>query len=101
VRLIEELQKMIVGVLVLQIERNKTDAHKTKIIDTISCTLLRYCVLSIFNVFSKNVQIILLLFIISLRVEVSLFVLSPEIEDREKVDAGNWGKQKKTFYCSL
>jgi hypothetical protein len=35
---------------------------------------------------------------ISLRVEVSLFVLSPEIEDRDDVEVGNWAKQKKTFY---
>jgi hypothetical protein len=27
---------------------------------------------------------------ISLKVEVSLFVPSPEIEDRNEVDAGNW-----------
>jgi hypothetical protein len=35
---------------------------------------------------------------ISLRVEVSLFVLSPEIEDRDEVEVGNWEKHKKTFY---
>jgi hypothetical protein len=35
---------------------------------------------------------------ISLRVEVSLFVLSPEIEDRDDVEVGNWAKHKKTFY---
>jgi hypothetical protein len=40
---------------VLQIKRNKADEDKTKIVDTISCTLPRYCVLSIFYVFSKNV----------------------------------------------
>jgi hypothetical protein len=35
--------------------------------------------------------------IISLRVEVSLFVLSPEIEDRDEVEVGNWEKHKKTY----
>jgi hypothetical protein len=34
---------------------------------------------------------------ISLRVEVSLFVLSQEFEDRDEVEVGNWAKQKKTF----
>jgi hypothetical protein len=34
----------------------------------------------------------------SLRVEVSLFVLSPEIQDRGEVAIGNWGKHNKTFY---
>jgi hypothetical protein len=29
---------------------------------------------------------------------VSLFVLSPEIEDRDEVEVGNWAKHKKTFY---
>jgi hypothetical protein len=29
---------------------------------------------------------------------VSLFVLSPEIEDRDEVKVGNWAKHKKTFY---
>jgi hypothetical protein len=28
----------------------------------------------------------------------SLFVLSPEIEDRDEVEVGNWEKHKKTFY---
>jgi hypothetical protein len=36
--------------------------------------------------------------IISLRVEVNLFVLSSEIEDRDVVEVGNWAKLKKTFY---
>jgi hypothetical protein len=35
---------------------------------------------------------------VSLRVEVSLFVLSPEIEDGIEVEVGNWAKHKKTFY---
>jgi hypothetical protein len=35
---------------------------------------------------------------ISLRVEASLFVLSPEIEDRDEVERSNWAKHKKTFY---
>jgi hypothetical protein len=30
---------------------------------------------------------------ISLRVEVSLFVLSPDIEDRDEVEAANWAKK--------
>jgi hypothetical protein len=34
----------------------------------------------------------------SLRVEVSPFVLSPEIQDRGEVAIGNWGKHNKTFY---
>jgi hypothetical protein len=29
---------------------------------------------------------------------VSLFVLSPEIEDREEVEGGSWAKHKKTFF---
>jgi hypothetical protein len=29
---------------------------------------------------------------------VSLFVVSPEIEDRNAVEVGNWAKHKKTFY---
>jgi hypothetical protein len=29
---------------------------------------------------------------------VSLFVLSPEIEDRDEVEVDNWAKHKKTFY---
>jgi hypothetical protein len=33
---------------------------------------------------------------VSLRVEVSLFVLGPEIEDRDEVEVGNWAKHKKT-----
>jgi hypothetical protein len=36
--------------------------------------------------------------IISLRVEISLFVLSPEIEGRDEVEVGNRAKHKKTFY---
>jgi hypothetical protein len=35
---------------------------------------------------------------ISLRVEVSLFVPSPEIEDRNAVEVDNWAKHKKSFY---
>jgi hypothetical protein len=35
---------------------------------------------------------------VALRVEVSLFVLSPEIEDRNAVEVGNWAKHKKSFY---
>jgi hypothetical protein len=35
---------------------------------------------------------------LSLRVEVSLFVLSPEIEDRNAVEVDNWAKHKKSFY---
>jgi hypothetical protein len=27
-----------------------------------------------------------------------LFVLSPEIEDRDEVEVGNWAKHKKMFY---
>jgi hypothetical protein len=29
---------------------------------------------------------------------VSLFVLIPEIEDRDEVEVGSWAKHKKTFY---
>jgi hypothetical protein len=29
---------------------------------------------------------------------VSLFVLGPEIEDRDKVEVANWAKHKKTFF---
>jgi hypothetical protein len=29
---------------------------------------------------------------------VSLFVLSPEIEDRDEVEVSNWAKHKKPFY---
>jgi hypothetical protein len=29
---------------------------------------------------------------------VSLFLLSPEIEDRDEVEVDNWAKHKKTFY---
>jgi hypothetical protein len=36
--------------------------------------------------------------IMSLGIEVSIFVLSPEIEDRDEVEVGNWAKHKKTFY---
>jgi hypothetical protein len=32
---------------------------------------------------------------------VSLFVLSPEIEDRDEVEVGNWAKHKKTFYSYM
>jgi hypothetical protein len=35
------------------------------------------------------------------RVEVSLFVLSPEIEDQDEVEVGNWAKHKKTFYSEF
>jgi hypothetical protein len=38
---------------------------------------------------------------ISLRAEVSLFVLSPEIEDRDESEVANWAKDKKTFYSEL
>jgi hypothetical protein len=31
-------------------------------------------------------------------VEVSLSVLSPEIEDRNAVEVDNWAKQKETFH---
>jgi hypothetical protein len=34
----------------------------------------------------------------SLGVEVSRFALRPEIEDRDKVEVGNWAKHKQTFY---
>jgi hypothetical protein len=30
----------------------------------------------------------------------SLFVLSPEIEDRDEVEVGNWAKHKKTHFYS-
>jgi hypothetical protein len=36
--------------------------------------------------------------IIPLSVEVSLFVLSPEIEDRNAAKVDNWAKHKKSFY---
>jgi hypothetical protein len=32
---------------------------------------------------------------------VCLFVLSPEIEDRDEVEVGNWAKHKKTFYSEV
>jgi hypothetical protein len=32
---------------------------------------------------------------------VSLFVLSPEIEDRDEVEVRNWAKHKKTFYSDI
>jgi hypothetical protein len=32
---------------------------------------------------------------------VSLFVLSPEIEHRDEVEAGNWAKHKKTFSTTV
>jgi hypothetical protein len=35
---------------------------------------------------------------ISLRVEVILFVPSPEIEDRNALEVDNWAKHKKSFY---
>jgi hypothetical protein len=35
------------------------------------------------------------------RVEVNLFMLSPEIEDPGEVKVGNWTKQKKTFYSEF
>jgi hypothetical protein len=35
---------------------------------------------------------------VSLRVEMSFFVLSPEIEDRGAVEVDNWAKHKKTLY---
>jgi hypothetical protein len=41
------------------------------------------------------------LYIISLRVKASLFVLSPEIEDRDEVKVGNWAKHKKTFFWCI
>jgi hypothetical protein len=28
-------------------------------------------------------------------------MLSPETEDRDEVEAANWGKHKKTFYYSV
>jgi hypothetical protein len=28
----------------------------------------------------------------------SVFVVSPEIEDRDQVEVDNWAKHKKTFY---
>jgi hypothetical protein len=31
------------------------------------------------------------------RVEVSLFVLSPEIEERDEAEVDNWAKHKKTL----
>jgi hypothetical protein len=33
----------------------------------------------------------------------NLFVLSPEIENRDEVEVGNWAKHKKNFYpeCSI
>jgi hypothetical protein len=37
----------------------------------------------------------------SLRVEVSLSVVSLAIEDRDEVEVDNWVKQKKTFYSRL
>jgi hypothetical protein len=36
-------------------------------------------------------------YIISLKVEESLFVLSQEFEDRDEAEVGNWAKQEKTF----
>jgi hypothetical protein len=38
--------------------------------------------------------------LISLRVKVSIFVLSPEIEDRGQVEFNNWAKLKKIFYST-
>jgi hypothetical protein len=37
-------------------------------------------------------------YIISLRVDMSLFVARPEIEGRNAVEADNWARHKKTFY---
>jgi hypothetical protein len=37
-------------------------------------------------------------YIITSIIEASLFVLSPEIEDRDEVEVDNWAKNKKTFY---
>jgi hypothetical protein len=31
---------------------------------------------------------------------VSLFVLSPQIEDRDEFEVGNWAKHKKTLYST-
>jgi hypothetical protein len=38
--------------------------------------------------------------LISLRVKVSIFVLSPEIEDRGQVEVNNWAKLRKIFYST-
>jgi hypothetical protein len=46
------------------------------------------------NLKRKHICIIRVL----LRVEVSLFVPSPEIEGRNAVEAYNWARHKKTFY---
>jgi hypothetical protein len=59
------------------------------------CTLEKIIDNLIFEYFRKeigNMQIM------SLGIEVSIFVLSPEIEDRDEVEVGNWAKHKKTFY---
>jgi hypothetical protein len=32
---------------------------------------------------------------------VSLFVVSPEIADRDEIEVDNWAKHKKTFYSEL
>jgi hypothetical protein len=35
------------------------------------------------------------------RIEVNLFMLSPEIEDPGEVNVGNWTMHKKTFYSEF
>jgi hypothetical protein len=37
--------------------------------------------------------------VVALKVEVSLFVPSPEIEDRNEVDAGNWANKMQELLC--
>jgi hypothetical protein len=61
-----------------------------KIIDNLICT--KDSLVEYFRKEIGNLQII------SLGIEVSLFVLSAEIEDRDEVEVGNWAKHKKTFY---
>jgi hypothetical protein len=39
--------------------------------------------------------------LISLRVEVSLFVRSPEIEDRNAIEVDNWGNMNSFIYFSF
>jgi hypothetical protein len=39
-------------------------------------------------------QSVLVAHTVLLRVEVSIFVLSPDIEDRDEVEVGNWAKHK-------
>jgi hypothetical protein len=48
------------------------------------------------NILSTSLKISI--HIISLRVEIRLFVLIPEIEDRDEIEVLNWAKHKKTFY---